>query len=179
MQTDMTGGVTLVSAVRLRAGAEAAHRDLHDLAVAHARRLGGLVRDELVPAIPGVQPETVALLTFRDRPALDRWLGAEERTAALDAMADLVDGERTLTVVGGYAGWFSGAETQPPRWKQAVAVMVGLVPVSLLVTLAREQLLPALPLAGAVTITSLSNVVALTWFVMPLLTQALRPWLTR
>jgi hypothetical protein len=57
-------GVTLVSSVRLRPGAALAHQVLQDRAVAEARRLGGLARAELIPAIEDVQPETVALMTF-------------------------------------------------------------------------------------------------------------------
>jgi hypothetical protein len=172
--------VTLVSAIRLRPGTEEAHRCLHDHAVARARRLGGLAGAELVPAIPGVQPETVALLTFCDRAALDRWLGDADRAAALDAMAQLAEGDRTLTVIGGFGGWFSPREvSQPPRWKQAATVVVGLVPVSLAVTVVLEQLLPGLPLPARVLLTAIVNVSILTWLVMPPLTKALSPWLSR
>jgi hypothetical protein len=173
-------GVTLVSAVRLRPGTEATHRTLHDAAVARARQLGGLVGDELVPAIPGVQPETVALLRFEDRADLDRWLGAPERHAALDQMARLVDGERTITVLGGFGGWFSTSTgTEPRRWKQAVVVLTALIPVALAVSLARELLLPGLPSAPAVMATSVANVAVLTWIAMPTLTRRLGGWLTR
>jgi hypothetical protein len=174
----MTVGVTLVSAVRLRPGTEEAHRRLHDEAVGHASHRGGLLRAELVPAIPGVQPETVALLTFEDRPALDRWLAAEERATALDAMAGLVDGDRTVTVVSDFAGWFADpAHQRPARWKQALVVFAALVPVALVGALAREHLLPDLPLAAAVLLTSAWNVIVLTWVAMPLLTRTLQEWL--
>lgn len=173
-------GVTLVSAVRLRPGAETMHRSLHDAAVSRARRLGGLVGDELVQAIPGVQPETVALLRFADRAALDRWLGAPERHAALDQMARLVNGERTITVLGGFGGWFSASTgSEPRRWKQAVVVLTALIPVALAVSLARQLLLPGLPLAPAVVATSVANVAVLTWIAMPPLTRRLGGWLTR
>jgi antibiotic biosynthesis monooxygenase (ABM) superfamily enzyme len=173
------GGVTLVSAVRLRPGTEKDHRRLHDEAVEQARALGGLLRAELVPAIPGVQPETVALLTYEDRRALDRWLAADERTRALKEMEALCEGERTLTVLGDFAGWFSGPNSAHPRhWKQALVVFAGLVPVALLGAFAREQLAPDLPLAVSVALVSAWNVVLLTWVVMPTLTRALRGWLS-
>jgi antibiotic biosynthesis monooxygenase (ABM) superfamily enzyme len=172
-------GVTLVSAVRLCAGTEATHRSLHDAAVACARRIGGLVSDELVPAIPDVQPETVALLRFQDRASLDRWLSAPERHAALDEMAVLAAGQRTITVLGGFGGWFSTVPSAPRRWKQATAVLGALIPVSLVVTVVRQAALPGLPLALAVAATSAVNVVVLTWMVMPTLTSRLEGWLTR
>src|SRR5271157_378668 len=84
-----SGTVTLISAVRLRPGTEEAHRQLHTEAVAAAQQLGGLIRQELVPAVCGAQPETVALLTFQTRADLDRWLSAPVRRQLLDAMANL------------------------------------------------------------------------------------------
>ena len=114
--------VTLISAVRLRAGAEEAHRVLHERGVAAAQRLGGLVRHELVPSIPGAQPDTVALLTFQNRADLDRWLSAQERHDVLHAMSELAESQRSLNVVGGYGGWFTtGVTLAPKKWKQAVA----------------------------------------------------------
>jgi antibiotic biosynthesis monooxygenase (ABM) superfamily enzyme len=169
-------GVTLVSAVRLRPGVADAHRRLHEAAVASARRLGGLVSDELVPAMPGVQPETVALLRFGDRAALDRWLCAEDRRTALEAMARLADGDRTVTVLGGFAGWFP-AGAHALRWKQAVVVLAALIPVALATAALRSAVLPSLPLLPAVAFTSASNVAALTWVVMPTLTRRLERWL--
>jgi antibiotic biosynthesis monooxygenase (ABM) superfamily enzyme len=60
-----------------------------------------------------------------------------------------------------------------------MVVIAGLIPVSLLVALAREALTPQLPLLAVVCVTAVCNVAALTWIVMPLLTAWLRPWLTR
>ena len=173
-------GVTLVSSVRVRPGANDAYQALHGQGVAAAQKLGGLVRSELIPPIPAAQDDTVAILTFADRPALDRWVASSERHSVLAAMSELTDGQRTLNVVGDFAGWFGGSSQRPPRrWKQAIVVIAGLIPVALLVTLARQALAPQLPLLAAVSVTAVCNVAALTWIVMPLLTAWLRPWLTR
>lgn len=172
--------LTLVSSVELRPGTEAAHRARHDEAVAAAERMGGLVRAELLPAVPGVQPETVALFTFRTKDDLDAWLGSSERAASLDAIAPLTAGERTVNVVGGFAGWFGRHDTPGPRrWKQALVVLIGLVPLSIASTLAREVVAPGLPLLAGVVIGVLVNVAILTWLVMPRLTRALGSWLVR
>ena len=172
--------VTLVSAIRLQPGTESAHRVLQDRAVQRARRLGGLLRAELVPAIEGVQPETVALMTFADHAALDRWLRSEERRRVLAEMAELDHGDRTVTVISDFAGWFSrDGGPSPRRWKQAAVVMAALVPVSLLMAALREAIAPGLPLVPAVAISSVANVAVLTWIVMPALTEALRGWLSK
>lgn len=172
--------VTLVSAVRLRHGTAERHRLLHERGVADARQMGGLIRAELIPACVNAQPDTVAVMTFRSRAQLDRWLESAERRAVLDDMAELLDRPRTINIVGGYAGWFAGSGTGgPKRWKQAVAVVAGLIPVSLAVTVVREAVLPAAPTLAVVVINAVVNVVLLTWVVMPVLTRALRSWLAR
>jgi uncharacterized protein len=172
--------LTLVSSVELRPGAEEEHRARHDDAVAAAERMGGLVRAELLPAVPGVQPETVALFTFRTKDDLDAWLASDERAASLDAIAPLTAGERTVNVVGGFAGWFGRHDVPGPRrWKQALVVLIGLVPLSIASTLAREVVAPGLPLLVGVVVGVLVNVAILTWLVMPRLTRALGSWLAR
>ena len=174
-----TDAVTLISAVRLRQGTEEAHRRLHENAVAAAGAGGGLVRHQLIPALAGAQPETVALLTFHSRDALDRWMRSAKRRDILRAMSALTESERTVNVVGGYAGWFSPPGAAPKQWKQAIAVVAGLIPVSLLVTAVRQSIAPDIPLWVLVPLNAVANVAILTWLVMPLITRALRRWLTK
>jgi hypothetical protein len=171
--------VTLVSSVTLRPGAEAAYRSLHDEGLQAAWNSGGLVRAELLPAVDGIQPETVVLLTFASRADLDRWLVLAPRRDILARMQPLLVGGRTLNVVGGFPGWFTSGPAAPKRWKQALAVFAGLVPVSLVATWGRLALLPDVPLPLAVIVGSAANVVLLTWLVMPRLTRRLEPWLVR
>lgn len=172
--------VTLVSGLKLRAGATEEHRRLHEAGVAAARQQGGLVGDELIPAVPGVQEETVALLTFRDRAALDHWLGSAERADVLQAMDELSVAGRSLNVLSGFPGWFPApGMSTPPRWKQAALVIAGLIPVSFLVTESRELLLPGLGEWGVILLHSVANVCLLTWVVMPPLNRAFAGWLRR
>jgi antibiotic biosynthesis monooxygenase (ABM) superfamily enzyme len=174
-----TDSVTLISAVRLRRGAEEAHRRLHENAVAAARALGGVLRHQLIPAVAGAQPETVALLTFHTREDLDRWMRSAQRRDILRAMSALTENERTVNVVGGYAGWFSPPGAAPKQWKQAIAVVFGLIPVSLIVTAVRQSIAPDIPLWALVPLNAVANVTILTWVVMPLITRALRSWLAK
>lgn len=171
--------VTLVSGLQLRPGTAAEHRRLHDSAVRTARELGGLVRDELIPAVPGVQAETVALLTFVNRAALDHWLQSAERAEVLREMDELSLAARNLNVLSGFPGWFtSPGHVSPPRWKQASLVIAGLIPVSFLVTEARAFLLPGLGEWAVIVIHAVANVCALTWMVMPPLNRTFARWLS-
>lgn len=171
--------VTLVVSVQLRPGEEPAYRRLYDAGVADARRLGGLVRAELVPAVPGAQEETVSLLTFATQADLDRWLSSSERARVVEAIERLAVGERSVNVVGGFAGWFPGAVEGGPRWKQAVVVVAGLLPVAFLVGKLRDLVLPDLPSPISMVLTTVVNVMLLTWVVMPVLTRRLAGWLQR
>ncbi|WP_183097358.1 hypothetical protein [Nocardioides pelophilus] len=175
---DVSEQVTLVSAVRLRAGAEDAQRILHDTGVAAARAQGGLVRDELVASVPGVQVETVALLTFIDRAHLDQWLASPERAEVLRGMDDLAVSERSINVLNGFPGWFADAGGRVPvRWKQALVVIAGLIPVSYVVTELRTLTAPELPLPAVIVVNAIANVCILTWIVMPGLHRLLARWL--
>jgi antibiotic biosynthesis monooxygenase (ABM) superfamily enzyme len=169
--------VTLVIAVLLRDGAVSRHRALHDRAVELARRDWGLTRAELISAVPGVRDDTVALLTFRSRADLDRWLVSHERREVLRQMARLTRGDRRTNVLSGFPGWFTHGPAAPARWKQAITVILGLIPVSLATTLLRDWLLPDLPAVFAVSTVSVASVCVLTWVVMPRLNRLLVTWL--
>ena len=174
----MPGSVALVSGVPLRQGAGPAHEVLHDAGVRAPREQGGLIRAELIPAVPGVQDDTVALLTFADRPALDVWLGSPERAAVLRQMDELSEADRSLNVLSGFPGWFTTpGSIAPPRWKQALLVIAGLILVSFAVTTVRELILPDVGEWGVILIHAVANVCVLTWLVMPPLNRMFARWL--
>ena len=91
---------------------------------------------------------------------LDRWLDSDERRSWLTRIAPLIEGDRRMNVVGGFAGWFpatSDAQT-PLRWKQAAAVLLALFPTSLVLTVLRQTLLPNLSLVPSVLLTNVLGV---------------------
>jgi antibiotic biosynthesis monooxygenase (ABM) superfamily enzyme len=169
--------VILVSSVELAPGTEADHRALHEEGVLAAARLGGLVQDELLPAVPGVQRETVALLTFATRDDLDRWRSSKERHRVLDRMQRLLVATSTVNVVGGFAGWFHAARLEPKRWKQALTILIAFIPDAVIVTAALAALLPDLVMSAARWRSRTVNFAVLTWVLMRTLTRRLAPWL--
>jgi antibiotic biosynthesis monooxygenase (ABM) superfamily enzyme len=89
-------------------------------------------------------------------------------------------GERTVNIVGGFAGWFAGGGgPQVKPWKSAVAVLAALIPVSLLYTAVRLWLFPDLHPAVATVIGHVVGIVVLTWLLMPRVTRVLDTWLRR
>lgn len=142
----------------------------------------GFLGSDLLPPVIDVQEEHVIVASFASRSDLDRWLQSDSRSEWLDDAARVIEGERTMNVVGGFGGWFPAAPSRPQgpkRWKQAVAVLLALYPTSLVITAVRSQVAPDLNMVVAVLIANLLGVAALSFFLMPIVTRWLGSWLTR
>jgi uncharacterized protein len=169
--------VTAVASFRVRPGEERRYREVHDRLVQRLSTFPGFLRSELFAPVPGVQDETVVVFSFDDREHLDAWLGSEERQVMLAEIDRFVDGERTVNVVGGFAGWFGGSGRAVKRWKQASVVLLALVPISLVLTWVRQWLLPDVHWVLGVLFGNVLGVAALSWVLMPFLTKLLAGWL--
>lgn len=177
---DERRSVTAVASFRARNGAEADvhawYRDLQATLVDGE----GFIRAELVEPTPESPADTAIVFSFTHRRHLDRWLESPERTALLDRLAPFVEGERTVNVVGGFAGWFPGGDPKPPkRWKQAALVLLALYPTSLAIGVVRTALWPDLAGPLATLVANAIGVAVLSWVLMPALTRRFRRWLQR
>lgn len=169
--------VTAVASFRVRPGAEHRYREAHQRLADELSRFPGFVRSELFPPVEGVQDETVLAFSFEDRAHLDAWLGSAEREERLAEIDPLLDGGRTVNVVGGFAGWFAGQGRDVKRWKQAAVVLLALVPTSLVLTAVRLWLFPDAHWVVGVLFGNVVGVAALSWVLMPFLTNRLDAWL--
>lgn len=176
-----TDTVTAVSSVRVRPEHQETYRELHEEMLTVISTFPGFRRSEVVEPVPGIQDDTVVLFAFDERPQLDAWLASDERRRIVERMAPLVEGDRVVNVLGGFAGWFGtdGASAEVRRWKQAATVLLALAPTTVVVNLARVAVLPDLPLVPAVLLGNLVTVPILTWGIMPQLTRVLDGWLRR
>ncbi len=138
----------------------------------------GFLRIELFPAVSGVQDETVVVFSFENRVRLDSWLESDERADALRRLEPLFESDRTLNVVGGFAGWFGNPADRPVRtWKQATLILLALYPTALAVGFVRDLVLPDLPGPVATLVGNAGGVLVLSWWLMPLLTARFAAWL--
>ena len=175
-----TERVTAVSSVRVTPGAAAAFRALHDDILAALATSPGFLRADLFEPVEGVQEDTVVVLAFDTRANLDRWLASDERRRILGEMEQYTEGDRTVNVVGGFAGWFdSMGGTQVKKWKSAVAVLLALIPTSLAFMAIRLAFFPGLHPALATVLGNVVGILVLTWLLMPTITRRLDPWLRR
>jgi uncharacterized protein len=173
--------VTAVSAVRVRPGSEDAYRTHHRTVVRALEQVPGFRRAELLDPVDGRQREIVTVMVFDDRDSLQAWLDSDVRRQLLAELDPLVEGDRSVNVVGGWAGWFApdGPVPGPPRWKQALVVLLALFPVSLGLSVGLDALVPGLPLVPSVLVGNVIGIAVLTWVLMPWLTRLLRSWLNR
>ncbi|MEA3501269.1 MAG: antibiotic biosynthesis monooxygenase [Actinomycetota bacterium] len=156
--------------------------ELHDDAVERLGEFPGFFGSELLLPVEGVQEDHVIVASFASRPDLDRWLESDTRRQWLERIEQLVEGDRTFNVVGGFGGWFPAQASQPQgpkRWKQSIAVFIALFPTVLIITLIRGAIAPNMNVVLAVFIGNVLGILALTYVLMPPLTQRLRHWLSR
>lgn len=172
--------VTAVMSVRIHPQAFDEYRRAH-VAIAQAMgRFPGFVRCELVEPDPGVQDDHVIVFSFDSRANLDNWLESSAREQVLRRIEPLIEGERTLNVVGGFGGWFAPErEHAPVRWKQAIAVLIALYPMTLTIGFIQRAVAPDVPFVPALFVSNVLGIAALTWLLMPVVTRVLDPWLRR
>lgn len=178
--TDAALTVTAVASFRIDPNANdefrAWYRRLHDV----LDRFDGFIRSELVEPVPGTQDETAIIFSFTSREALDRWLDSAERRHVLAEIDPILESERTVNVVGGFAGWFSATTSATPkRWKQAALVLLALYPTALVLGVVRDELYPDLSDPVAVLVGNVIGVAILSWLLMPTLTRRFDGWLRR
>ena len=174
--------VTLVLSQRIQPRDREEFVALYDEAVDRLAQFPGFLGSELLPPVEGVQEDLIIVASFASRPDLDRWLESDSRREWLGMIDQLIEGERTLNVVGGFGGWFPGQPTHPEgpkRWKQAVAVFVALFPTVLIITLVRGAIAPNMNVVLAVFVGNVLGILTLTYVLMPPLTRLLGGWLSR
>ncbi len=178
--TDAATTVTAVASFRIDPSGTAEFREWYRRLHHVLDHFEGFIRSELVEPVPGTQDDTAIIFSFTSRTTLDRWLDSAERRRVLAEIDPLLESERTVNVVGGFAGWFSNSTSETPkRWKQAALVLLALYPTAMALGVVREALYPDLADPLAVLVGNVIGVALLSWMLMPALTQRFDGWLRR
>ncbi|MYT73481.1 MULTISPECIES: antibiotic biosynthesis monooxygenase [unclassified Streptomyces] len=128
-------------------------------------------------------------LRFDTHGNLINWLESPTRAALMDDVAPLLSREEDINVHHGLDFWFpvpstpAGAPVAAPRWKQWLATVVALYPLTLVVPTVVSHLgdwlaIPTWPALRGLLVVAM-NVALLTFVIMPRWTRLLRPWLYR
>ena len=172
--------VTAVASFRLAPGNQARYAEFHRLLVERLTTFPGFLRCEAFAPIPGVQDETVVVFAFDSRQHLDDWLTSDARQRTLAEIDPYLEGDRTINVVGGFAGWFGRpGMARVKTWKQATIVLIGILPTSLAINALRRWLAADMNWILGVVVGNVLGVIALSWLLMPWLTGLFANWLRR
>jgi antibiotic biosynthesis monooxygenase (ABM) superfamily enzyme len=146
-----------------------------------AAKFPGFRGAELFRPVPGVQEEWTVVYRFASPKDLDRWLDSDVEKELIRE-ADHFRASTTRKFDSSFGSWFSfgragAAEAAPPDWKTALSVLVALYPTVVVLSLIITRLWYA-PFWKVLLLGNILSVSLLTWVVMPVVTRALRFWLT-
>ena len=96
-----------------------------------------------------------------------------------DATAELIEGPARIRPLHGFESFVHGNLGPTPRWKMAIVTWLGVFPAVSIWSAVLSMLRNGMNPLAFTTMLTLLVVASLTWFIMPRLTGALRPWLNR
>lgn len=175
-----SGPLTVVVTWQVRQGREqefeAWRRDIS----AAARRFPGHLGSEVIPpcAKPG---EYVVLFRFDTYEHLRAWQESAVHGELLQKADSFRESAPSYRTGSGLEYWFSppGVAQSPPRWKMALVTVLGVWPVSILVSWLLMPLIGRQPPVWQALFMAVGIVLILTWVVMPLLVRIFKPWLNK
>ncbi|MBA3718461.1 MAG: antibiotic biosynthesis monooxygenase [Actinobacteria bacterium] len=143
------------------------------------RAFPGFRGTEMFPPVPGVQDKWTIVFHYDTEEHLNGWLESPQRQQLLEEGRSFQDYE-LRRISSPFGAWFAldGGEdgAGPAQWKTALAVLVGLYPTVVLLTLGISEIWDG-KLWATLLVGNILSVTLLTWVVMPVVTRALRFWL--
>jgi antibiotic biosynthesis monooxygenase (ABM) superfamily enzyme len=172
---------TAVFARRVKPGREAEYENLARQMVETSRAFPG----QLAATVLHEQdsPDYTLLYSFLDRSALQAWLDSPDRRALLRQADELAEQHVRLPPLTGLETWFAlphrATIKPPPRWKMWLVSLLAIYP---LVVIFQATIVPTIktwPLLVRSAILPLTLLTLMTFFVMPVVTRVVQPWLSR
>lgn len=175
--------VTVVISRLVRSGYERDYEDwIHEAARLLEHHDGFQGMTALPPGQHHSGPEHVLVLRFGDYASMRAWKRSEARRRWIGRLEELTVDVGAWQEQTGLETWFTldsraTPTGPPPRWKQAVLTLVGLLPVLLVMELTVGRLLSGLPAWARILTTTPVVVAAMAWLVMPTITRVSYRWL--
>jgi antibiotic biosynthesis monooxygenase (ABM) superfamily enzyme len=140
-------------------------------------RRGVLGATMIVPPPGSTSPEFGILRTFSDEKERDDFYSSRLFAEWRKAVTPLTEGEPEHRELHGLEAWFRSRGGEPPKWKMAVATVIGVYPTSIFLSVLLGKALKGLPVWLGALVMGTSMVALLTWVVMPIVTRILHNWL--
>ncbi len=153
---------------------QAALRDFLQTSFSHQSVLGASM---LTPPPGSDQREYGILRTFASEAEHDAFYASALFQAWEERARTMTEGEMVRRRLDGLEAWFRSPQGPPPRWKMAVATLLGVYPTSLLLNVTIGPWTRGWPLPLGVLAFDVAMVALLTWAVMPQVTRLLGAWL--
>jgi antibiotic biosynthesis monooxygenase (ABM) superfamily enzyme len=169
-------------------GRDFAFKRWHNNLVEISKKYDGFLRCDLCPPLRCKDPVVKwYYITHFDSPEhLRQWMESSDRQQLLASGQEIFSAYRFQSFTTGLEGWFSmqagSAEYKglgPPRWKQILAVVLGLYPVVMIQAIASSifNLMQSWSLANSMIVNNLITSTVLSFVVMPFVSQRLSFWL--
>lgn len=159
---------------------EAFERALHDF-VQRSLPLPGQMGVHIMRPAPGSESRTYGIVRkFTNRGALSAFRVSPEYLEWCKSVAAHTEGEGKVEELSGLESWFTlpGEMLHPlPKWKMAIATLLGVYPTSLLIGETAGPWMHSWPLLLRSLVFAALMVALLNWVVMPLVTRLLHSWL--
>ena len=139
---------------------------------------GGVHGAGMITSMPGGHARDIGILrTFLDEAEKDAFYASDLFKNWEEYAASVTEGVPEYRELTGLEAWFRAPGSPPPRWKMAVATLLGVYPTSLFLSYALASFIQPLPIWMKSFVVAAAMVVLLTWIVMPTVTKLLRKWL--
>lgn len=138
---------------------------------------GSVMGASMLTPPPGSDSREFGILrSFTDEAERDAFYQTPMFKAWDERARSLTEGEPESRQLSGLEAWFR-SPNPPPRWKMAVATLLGVFPTSLILGATVGPLTRGWPFPTGTLVFSIVMVAMLTWVVMPQVTRLLHLWL--
>lgn len=169
--------VTIVISRKIKPGCEKEYDDWLRRYLVLERKIPGYVGTTIIMQTGTDSAVRHIIHKFRDKASLDAWENSDEALKQIEEANNY--STRYYERATGMETWFKlpnlKAIVAPPQWKMAIVTFIGAYCISSLVTLIFTYLRQSPFLLN--TIMTITLVLGLTYFAMPILSRLLRGWL--
>ena len=163
---------------RVRSGCEREFQEALREFLQTSLSAGGVLGVHMLLPAPGATVREYGILrTFADEADRDAFYRSPLYAAWQARVGPLTEGERVTRELHGLEAWFRAGDRTPPRWKMAIATLIGVYPTSIVLSQTVGLAVSGWSMLAGNLAVAVSMVVLLTWVVMPLVTRALDAWL--